>query len=600
MKRRNKEFGIYLTLGMSKRKIATILFIETLLIGLISLIVGLGIGVILSQFMSLLVANMFEANLTNFQFVFSPEACIKSLTYFGIMYLIVMFLSTYNVSRCKLIDLIHGNKKSEKVKLKNPLLCIIVFIIAASMLGYAYYLVTDGFMDLATAEMILLPIALGCISTFLIFWSLSGLILKIVSSFKSFYHKNLNSFTFRQLSSKINTTVFSMTIICLMLFVTICVFSSALSIKNSMTANLDELSPIDIYLEKDANLKENSITNRYTKEQIANSQLGILETFNKIDPKLENNLKDIVSLNLYKTPDLTFKDSLGSSYKELEKKFKLLDYDSQETIIKLSDYNKIAKLYGHDTYELQKDEYIIVADFESMVQVRNIALKNKETIEIFEKTLHPKYTECQNGFLSISSNHINAGLIIIPDEIADDDYIVKNVLAANYKATSKEEKLEIEEMFAGIPKNNDYIIPDGTTRLSIAEASVGLGGMVTFIGLYIGIVFLISSAAILALKELSESTDNKERFLILRKIGTDEKIINKALFNQIGIFFAFPLIFAVIHSIFGIRFCMIILETLGKEQLFPSIIMTAVFIILIYGGYFIITYTCSKNIIKEK
>lgn len=511
-----------------------------------------------------------------------------------------MFLSTYNVSRCKLIDLIHGNKKSEKVKLKNPWLCIIVFIIAASMLGYAYYLVTDGFMDLAIAEMILLPIALGCISTFLIFWSLSGLILKIVSSFKGFYHKNLNSFTFRQLSSKINTTVFSMTIICLMLFVTICVFSSALSIKNSMTANLDELSPIDIYLEKDANLKENSITNRYTKEQIANSQLGILETFNKIDPELENNLKDIVSLNLYKTPDLTFKDSLGSSYKELEKKFKLLDYGSQETIIKLSDYNKIAKLYGHYTYELQKDEYIIVADFESMVQVRNIALKNKETIEIFEKKLRPKYAECQNGFLSISSNHINAGLIIIPDEIANDDYIVKNVLAANYKATTKEEKLEIEEMFVGIPKNDDYIIPDGTTRLSIAEASVGLGGMVTFIGLYIGIVFLISSAAVLALKELSESTDNKERFLILRKIGTDERIINKALFNQLGIFFAFPLIFAVIHSIFGIRFCMIILETLGKEQLFPSIIMTAVFIILIYGGYFIITYTCSKNIIKEK
>ena len=110
----------------------------------------------------------------------------------------------------------------------------------------------------------------------------------------------------------------------------------------------------------------------------------------------------------------------------------------------------------------------------------------------------------------------------------------------------------------------------------------------------------MSSAAILALKELSESSDNKERYQMLRKIGTDEKMINQALFRQIAIFFMFPLILAIIHSIFGIMFCNYILETFGNEGLLPSIIMTAIFVIIIYGGYFIITYLCSKNIIKEK
>ena len=124
--------------------------------------------------------------------------------------------------------------------------------------------------------------------------------------------------------------------------------------------------------------------------------------------------------------------------------------------------------------------------------------------------------------------------------------------------------------------------------------------MVTFIGLYLGIIFLISSAAILGLKELSESSDNKERFRMLRKIGTDEKMINKALFRQIGIFFMLPLIFALIHSVFGIKFAMVILEVFGDEQLLLSIIMTSVFIVFIYGGYFLITYYCSKNIIKER
>ena len=102
IKRRNKEFGIYLILGMSKRKISLILFLETLFIGIISLVVGLLIGSCLSQLMSLLVANMFEADLTNFSFVFSKSAALKTLLYFGIMYLVVMLFNVINISFIKI------------------------------------------------------------------------------------------------------------------------------------------------------------------------------------------------------------------------------------------------------------------------------------------------------------------------------------------------------------------------------------------------------------------------------------------------------------------------------------------------------------------
>ena len=90
IKRRNKEFGIYLTLWMPKRKISLILFFETLIIWIISLGVGLALGIILSQLMSVLVANMFEADLTNFKFTFSSSSALKTLLYFSIMYLVVM------------------------------------------------------------------------------------------------------------------------------------------------------------------------------------------------------------------------------------------------------------------------------------------------------------------------------------------------------------------------------------------------------------------------------------------------------------------------------------------------------------------------------
>ena len=606
IKRRNKEFGIYLTLGMSKRKISMILFFETLFIGIISLLVGLGIGIILSQLMSLVVANMFEANLTKFAFVFSKASCIKTIIYFGIMYLLVMIFNTYSVSKCKLIDLLNGAKKSEKIKLKNPILCIIIFIISCLVLGKAYHMVTVEFLTLQDVKDILKPIVMGAVSTFFIFWSLSGLILRIAMSIKKFYYKGLNSFTLRQFSSKINTTVFSTTIICLMLFITICLLSACLTMKNSMNANIRELAPADFEFTINMNMDKyyDSFRNYgYNDNQIKNSHYTALEMFDVFNYDITKDIKEYIEINTYATPDLTMNQTLGSKLVEVRTSFPFLQYDTKESIMKISDYNKVARFYGNEEYSLKDDEYMIVADFKSMVEIRNIALKNGEQINLFGHTLKPKYDSCRDGFLEMSSNHINTGIILVSDNVIDENYLIKNHLIGNYIATDKEEIIKIEDninKLAKNPKANDYLLPSGSTKLSIKEATTGLSAMVTFIGLYLGVIFLISSAAILGLKELSESSDNKQRFRMLRKIGTDEKMINKALFRQIAIFFMLPLILALIHSVFGIMFAMKILEVFGNEQLLPSIIMTAIFIVVIYGGYFLITYYCSKNIIKER
>ena len=603
IKRRNKEFGIYMLLGMSKRKISMILFFETILIGIISLAVGLGLGVLLSQLMSMLVANMFEADMTKYEFIFSSQACIKTIIYFGIMYVIVMLFNTVNIGKCKLIDLIQTNKKSEKVKMKNPMLCTIVFIISAIALGYAYYMVTGGINEtIKPPEDIFKPIVIGAVSTFFIFWSLSGLILKIVTSMKNLYVKGLNTFTFRQLSSKINTTVFSMTIISLMLFVTICVLSSALSLKNSMTANLDELAPADIQLEKRV-LNEDWLDQGYNEEQIKNSKLSIREILEKFDFNIDSYLEESVEYNLYQTEELTFGDTLGDNWETIKNTYtSLIPYNVADDIMTISDYNKVAKFYGNEEYTINEDEYIIVADYDSMIEIRNVALKDNQEITVFGHTLKPKYNECQYGFVEMACNHMNSGIIIVPDDIVDDNYIVYNSIIGNYYTDSLDEQREIQEQIKNLVNNPislEYNLPSINSKVDISEASIGTGALVTFLGLYLGIVFLIASVAILALKELTESTDNKERYNMLRKLGADEKMINKSLFRQIAIFFMFPLLIAIIHSIFGITFCSYIIETFGNEQLLPSIIMTAIFIVVIYGGYFLITYLYSKNIIKE-
>ena len=608
IKRRNKEFGTYLTLGMSKRKVSIILFFETLIIGLLSLIVGLSLGVVLSQFMSLLVAHMFEADLKNFAFVFSKQAFIKTIIYFSIMYLIVMIFNTIIIGKSKLIDLLYGGKKCEQVKIKNPYVCTIIFIISVLVLSYAYYMVTGGVKTLFNDEnKILIPIILGSASTFFIFWSLSGLLLRICTSIKKFYYKGLNSFTLRQISSKINTMVVSVTIICLMLFVTICALSSSLSIKNSMNKALNDLVPVDVDLYKRYYNKRHFEDLNYTKEEIKNRNSSVRETLEHYNFDLDNYFKDTVEYNIFYDLDgFSFADTLGNTKEMIQKKYPYLYLDSLEQVMQISEYNKVARLYNKEEFTLNDDEYMIVANYQNMVGLRNIALKENTEIEILNHKLKPKYKECKDGFVEMNANYSNLGIILVPDNIipniyekdysVKDDYIVYNHILANYK----DGKSNILEELEKYESKDGYLIPDYDTKEEIYSNSIGLGALVTFISIYLGIIFLIASSAILALKELSESADNKSRFNTLRRIGASEEMINKALFKQIFVFFMLPLLLALIHSIFGIKFCnYVLLLSFGNQSLLKAIIMTTIFIILIYGGYFTITYICSKNIIRR-
>ena len=593
MKRRNKEFAIYLTLGMSKRKISLILFFETLVIGIISLTIGLLVGFLLSQLMSIIVANMFEADLTRFQFVFSTNACIKTLIYFSIMYFVVMIFNTINISKCKLIDLMHSNKKSEKIKLKNPLFCTIVFIISCIALGFAYYQVTGGIEKMTNANSIFVPIGVGAISTFFVFWSLSGLLLKIFISMKNTYYKGLNSFTLRQFSSKINTMTFSMTIICLMLFITICVLSSALSMKNSLNKNVVEFSPRDVEISKPANVDlEDS---DFTDKQIENYKLSFEEIFTKNGFDFKK-FKNIVYFSLYADDYVTLKSTLGTYYKTAKKNYPFLRYDDYIVLMKNSDYNNLANNFNLEKINLNSDQYAVVGNYKEMIDIKNEALKRNTEIIVNQRIYLPKYKKAINGFYEMGSQKSEIGFIVLPDDALNENQKISNKMVADYNGNQD----DIEKDVTSFLNNTSKYIITFNTKKDIRDASVGLGAIVTFLGLYLGIIFLISCAAILALKELSESSDNVEKFVVLRKIGVDEQELNKALFKQIGIFFMFPLILAIIHSIFGVMFCNNILKTMGVSFNLKSVIITSLFIIFIYGGYFFITYICSKNIIKEK
>ena len=576
IKKRNKEFGVYMTLGMSKRKISLLLLIETFIIGLISLAFGLLLGIVLSQITSIFVANLFEANMSKFTFNFSKTALFKTILYFGIIYFIVMIFNTIIVNKNKLIDLLQASKKQEKIRIKSSMISVILFFISVLMLGSAYYMVTAGVNDLLKYDVsiLLVPILLGTIGTILFFYSVAGMSLKIISKCHNLYSKKLNTFVFKQINSKINTMVISISIICLMLFVTLCLLTSAFTIKDYFNNSINTYAPVDY--------------------QIVSINQNVRVTEFLEDTFVKENTKDNLVVSEYYDENFDYAKSLGKVYEQIKQEYSYIQFDSPVYIMSEADYNKLARLLKIDTVTIQDDEYAIVSNYNT--DIYESVLKSNSTMIIFNHELKP-YKKLINGFVNISGNPANLGFFVVSDQIIEKDHLKYEILSGNYN--SKDQKIidRLEEKVKNF-HTEETLIKD--TRNEIEISAAGLTAIITFIGLYLGIIFLISSSAILALKELSDCIDDKKKYKILRQIGADEKEINKALFMQTFIFFMMPLSIAVIHTIFGLKFCEWILKSLGITSILNGSYMTFIFLILIYGIYFIITYLCSKNIIRER
>ncbi len=592
IKRRKKEFGIYMLLGMGKKQVSKILISETFLIGVLSLVVGLGIGILSSQFVSILVGKFFEVDMSAYAFTVSGGAIVKTAINFAVIYLVVLVFHGVTISRYKLIDLLSANKKTEKQILKNPVVATIIFLVSAIALGYAYYRV--GFCaDELYKEELAAHILVGALSTVLLFWSLSGFLLSALRGCKRLYNKNLNSFVIRQFCNSINTSSITMAIICLMLFVTICTFSSGFSIAYQMQSGIDKLTPVDYSM---------MLSGTKTVSQLLDEE-GM--------PVGEWAAEDMVELPIYQCDNLTWGVSIGNVYDEASEQFPSVEWDTKEDIMAVSDYNKLAVLYGLEQISINDDEYSIVCDFESFGQFRDKSMAEGTVLDIGSYSLNPGMNKCVEGFVVMSGGSTNTGIIVIPDVVAeslnDSGNLSGYLMAGSFKEEGKKEKKELEQRLLAVTEKHwemDYENPEYMppmtigTRVTIVESSNGLTLLSTFVVIYMGIVFLIASAALLALKALSESIDSTGRYDMLKKLGSDHRMLRKALFAQIGVYFTLPMIVAIIHSVFGMKFAQYAMSAFLQSDAYWGICITAVLMLVLYGGYMLATYKTSKRIVE--
>jgi len=631
IKRRKKEFALYMLLGMKKRKIALIIILETILIGAVSLFVGILFGIVISQGMGMIIIKMFDDDMFKMKVIISKIAILSTIMYFSIMYIVVILFEVLVVLKTKLINLINASKKGEYKTIKNPYICFVVFLIAMVMLGQSYYVVySDSWIESVDFLKAFVGVFIG---TILLFWSLSGLIIFLSKSIKKFYLRGLRCFNSKEMASRVNSNTISASLICFMLFLTICMLTSSIVIRKYMSEQLDkkvtrdveivyevEKELIDKYYDDDK-VEEKEIVN-YNNMHISfkikkNKKFDIIkEHFNEtnessIDNKLkENNLEDafsdVTKVWTYSKEECNLLDLLSRT-KNVEKYKDSVYYYILENlsieIIKVSDYNQLANAYKKETLSVNDDEYIMMYNNGEFINLVNDALKEGTCVTIDDKKYKPKYDKCVMGDLIMEPNNLNESCImIVPDSVdTTNAYKYANYMVASYNdnyVVDKEYKSLEEYMTYNNDIDNDFF--KIKTSKEIKDETISVVFMISLIISYLGLSFMIISAAILALKTLTDINENKEKYSNLRKIGVSEKMINKSIFTQNIIFFGIPLVLALIHFTFSLKIIIYTFKLGSIEFSYSSIVISVCIISVIHGLYFLLANTACKKIIRER
>ncbi|MBO0561920.1 ABC transporter permease, partial [Clostridium botulinum] len=567
IKRRKKELGIYMILGMGKRKISRILVTETFIVGVISLVGGLILGIGASQGLSTFTLNLFDVGMDEYKFIVSTSAIGKTILYFGTMFLLVMIFNVFVISKYKVIDLLIANIKNEDIKFKNTFIYLLTFVLCLIFLGFSYKSLLEIPFDLERNMSI--PIALAIVGTVLFFFSLAGVILYVTNKNKKIYFKGLNMFVLKQMNSKVNTNFISMSLICLMLFITIVVLSTGINFKKVKEEGRRTITPFDA-----------SVT-LYNKDENKNQKNHIEDMLNKIHFKKSKNEKYAVYNDYY--------TGLKASELLKIKERNFARYDVYFS--KISDYNKILKLKGEKEITLNKNEVLILSSSGGAINLINEKLKSNRRINIKGIEYLVKNDKVIEENLKTSSSADNFCTVVINDEFVSDYKISSSILNVMYLDKNREENNKkynkINDNYIKDEYKNLDISIDAITKDEVYSKSNGITSMMLFIAIYLGLVFLITSMAVLALQQLSEASDSIERYKALKRIGANKKMIDKTIFIQTLAYFSLPVILALIHSMVVIKIINDVTSMIINTANFRySILITVLIFVIVYLGYF--------------
>lgn len=569
IKRRHQELGVYTLLGMPKRYISRILIYETLYIGVFSLGSGLLLGLALSQITTLLSAKVLSVS-TQYHFVFSMSATLKTIVCFMIIFMVVMIFNGVILNKYKLIDLLRSKRQNETLKVRKTWVSVVVFILACVLIGFAYKLA------LKPLELIrLLPLVLvtGALGTFMLFLSFSGFMIKFMQINQKRYNTGLNSFVFRQVSAKISSTYKMMAVITLMLLIAIGALATAFNLNYVLGNEVEKATGYDVSV-----VVSGSEGNDYSSlfEDVAG-------------------IKNHIAASIY---------DLGIEAKDMGVTHEL--YGNQRILFMTqSDFNALRMHEGLEPIQLSNQDVFFRKAPTAGLQIDD--LLKLDHINILDTSFKLQENRDGKSVRIANGSMIHGALFVVNDshlpslqsKMISNDAWNQNTFVYNIgvEGTQEDVVATINQKLDGQSLGLYHSIISSN---EVIESMNGTELLFTYVGLYLGLVFLLSSVVVLALQQLSEASDNQARYRVLSKLGADSKLIKNSILKQISIYFFLPLIIALIHAYVGIKAMNVNLNLAGlaPDTMMPAL-LTTIAIIVMYLIYFIITYSSSKAIILE-
>ena len=604
LEKRSKEFGTYQILGIEKKSISNIFTLENIMIGGIAFIIGIALGTFIYQILTSIIMNLFNQSY-QIEISFNIKAVGMTAIYFFGIFALVLLNCRRKIKKTKVYDLLYASKKNENNMIKNAKGNVILFTLSIALLVGAILINNNEFTNASNmiGRNIFIAIIMLIVGIYLFYISISSFIVKRYLNNKSRKYKKDNMFLYRNLTSKINTMSLSLGTIALM-FTIILIGGNVALLMNNMINNEIEMG--------------------YPYEIMISTADG---DFSKYKEYIEKNtkVKDMYEYRLYNIKGI----GLSTAFEKTP--FKGAIDKEIDSVLSLTTYNKLREILGYEKVDLQDDEIIINCLKTAKGGLEKYTKENDKT-KIVGKDVKIKEIRSENiaqvGFNGWyyaiivpdslipliekedqrlrDKNDNNSTIVTEQEDGADKIYYLD--FAYNFVATT--ENMTDEKFYKEL---SNYIIKqereiagevngeEQNYNIEISLANVQTKGermsqtksfytIMSFLAFYVALIFVMATATLLAIQQLSDSEKYKYRYELLKKLGVDELQINRTIFKQILFYFAIPMVLPVIISIpviLGVGQIFTVAVTM--EEIFKNICIMLGMFILVYGIYFIAT-----------
>lgn len=540
MKKRKKEVALYSLLGVRKQKIGLMLFFENLVIGLVSLVLGIVLGFFMSQGLLMILVRLMGYEIVG-SLTFSVEALVNTAVIFTILFLFTSLQGYRVIYQFKLIDLFHAEKQGEQI----PRASLVAAVLGTALIAFGYYTAAS---DMFTSEIWrfftvlgtpLMVIGVTIVGTYLLFHSVSVFVLTALKRATSWSWKGLNLIGVSQLLYRIRANAKSLSIIAILSATTITAGGGVFGMYYNAEASVRQMLP---------------------------------NTFMWKGDPVEFSQKDVI-----------YHESLSVKNLRVDNEFSFFEY----TLLKESDYNRLAKLQGKDQNLHIAGGSAVLLDaayderFSHDFTGEDFKLKNGYSFHV-EKM----YTESVLNF-------IPAGTVLV---VNDQEFATTNAEEVQMQAIGLDNDLKQQAVSQDIVKQLSTEQQESFSSVPQSyEDSIATVGALLFVGSFLGLVFLAATGSIIYFKILTEAEEDQAKYAILNKIGVNSKQILKTVAGQVAVIFSAPLIVGIVHS----AFALLAFSQLFGMNITKPVILWMIAYSAIYFIYYIFTVRSFYKIVRQ-